>query len=88
MADVELVASYKLYNINRAKLEHLIHNVFGRARIDIEITDRFGTPVLPKEWFLVPLFAVDEAVERMKDGSITDYTYDPLTAKLAHADAV
>lgn len=85
MADVELVATYKLYNINRAKLEHLIHKVFGRARVDIEVKDRFGTPVVPKEWFLVPLFAVDEAVERIKDGSITDYVYDPSTAKLAHA---
>lgn len=84
MADVELVATYKLYNINRAKLEHLIHKVFGRARVDIEINDRFGKPVVPKEWFLVPLFAVDEAVERIKDGSITDYVYDPATAKLAH----
>lgn len=85
MADVELVATYKLYNINRAKLEHLIHKVFGRARVDIEINDRFGTPVVPKEWFLVPLFAVDEAVERIKDGSITEYVYDPTVAKLAHA---
>jgi len=88
MADVELVATYKLYNINRSKLEHLIHKVFGRARVDIEIKDRFGTPVVPKEWFLVPLFAVDKAVERIKDGSITEYVYDPAVAQLAHAAGV
>lgn len=85
MADVELVATYKLYNINRTKLENLIHKVFGRARVDIEIKDRFGKPVVPKEWFLTPLFAVDEAVNRIKDGSITDYIYDPHTAKLVLA---
>ena len=85
MADVEIVATYELYNINRTKLENLIHRIFGRARVDIEINDRFGNPVVPREWFLVPLFAVDEAVERIKDGSITDYVYDPKTAKLAHA---
>jgi T5orf172 domain len=85
MADVEIVATYELYNINRTKLENLIHRIFGRARVDIEINDRFGNPVVPREWFLVPLFAVDEAVERIKDGSITDYVYDPKTAKIAHA---
>ena len=86
MADVEIVASYELFNINRGKLENLIHRIFGRARIDIEIKDRFGQPVVPKEWFLVPLFVVDEAVNRIRDGSITGYTYDPSTAKLT-ADA-
>jgi hypothetical protein len=85
MADVEIVATYELYNINRTKLENLIHRIFDRARVDIEINDRFGNPVVPREWFLVPLFAVDEAVERIKDGSITDYVYDPKTARLAHA---
>jgi hypothetical protein len=50
--------------------------------VDIEVNDRFGTPVVPKEWFLVPLFAVNEAVERIKDGTIAGYIYDPKTAKL------
>lgn len=85
LADVEIVATYDLFNINRTKLENLIHRIFGRARVDIEINDRFGNPVVPREWFLVPLFAVDEAVKRIKDGSITDYIYDPKAATLAHA---
>lgn len=83
MADVEIVASYELYNINRTKLENIIHRVFDPARMDIEIKDRFGNPVIPREWFLVPVFVVDEAVERIKDGTITNYTYDPKTASLA-----
>ena len=44
MADVEVVATYKLYNINRTKLENLIHRIFGSARLEIEIKDRFGFP--------------------------------------------
>ncbi|MBP2510145.1 hypothetical protein J2855_003793 [Agrobacterium tumefaciens] len=80
MADVEIVATYELYNVNRAKLEGLIHKVFGAARLEVEIKDRFGQPIVPKEWFLVPLFAVDEAVDRIKDGTITGYVYDPKTA--------
>jgi hypothetical protein len=82
MADVEIVATYTLYNINRGKLENVIHRVFDRARLDIEIIDRFGNPVVPREWFLVPRFMVDEAVERIKDGSITECVYDPGQAKL------
>ena len=82
MADVEIVATYKLYNINRGKLENLIHRVFGAARLEIEIKDRFGNPVLPREWFLVPLNAIDQAVEKIKEGTITRYTYDAKSASL------
>lgn len=82
MADVEIVTTYELYNINRVKLENLLHRVFERARLDIEIKDRFGHPVTPREWFLVPLFAIDEAVERIRDGSIKGVSYDPEHASL------
>ena len=77
MADVEIVTTYKLLNINRVKLENLLHRVFERARLDVEITDRFGHPVTPREWFLVPLFVIDDVVDRIRDGSITEYRYDP-----------
>ncbi|WP_292485591.1 GIY-YIG nuclease family protein [Mesorhizobium sp.] len=82
MADVEVIAIYELYNINRTKLGNLIHRIFGPARLDVEIKDRFGNPVVPREWFLVPLYAIDEAVERIKDGSISQYVYDPQEARL------
>ena len=82
LADVEVVATYELYNINRVKLENLIHRVFEPAQLDIEITDRFGNPVRPREWFLVPLAVVDEAVNRIKDGTIMQFRYDPTVARL------
>lgn len=82
MADVEIIATYELYNINRTRLENLIHRIFEPARLDIEIMDRFGNPVVPREWFLVPLFVVNEAVEKIKDGTITQYIYDPNAARL------
>ena len=82
MADVEIVATYELYNINRSKLENLIHRIFDTARLDIEIKDRFGNPITPREWFLVPLFAIDEAVQKIRDGSIAQYIYDPRDASL------
>ena len=85
MADVEIVATYNLFNVNRARLENLIHRIFDPARLHIEVKDRFGNPVIPREWFLVPLFAIDEAVARIKDGTITDVAYDPSTARLITA---
>ena len=85
MADVEVIATYELCNINRVKLENILHRVFDSAQLDIEIRDRFGKPVRPREWFLVPLFVVNEVIERIRDGTITQYVYDPTTAHLVEA---
>ena len=82
LADVEIVASYKLAGINRTKLESLLHRLFSPAQIDLTINDRFGNPVRPREWFLVPLQVIDEAVGRIRDGTITDFVYDPKVANL------
>jgi len=85
MADVEVVATYVLYNVNRLKLENVIHRLFDNVQLDIEVRDRFGTPIKPREWFLVPLFVIGEAVERIRDGTITEYVYDPRVARLVKA---
>lgn len=82
MASVEIIATYELYNINRTKLENLIHRIFESARLDIEIMDRFGKPVAPREWFLVPLSAINDAVQKITDGTISNYVYDATQAKL------
>lgn len=81
LAEVDIVATYKLAGINRVKLENLLHRIFAPARLDLTIEDRFGNPVQPREWFLVPLPAIDEAVSRIRAGSIGDVAYDPKQAK-------
>lgn len=82
LADVEVVATYKLHNLNRTKLENIFHRLFGAAQLDLTIEDRFGNPVKPKEWFLVPIHVIDEAVQHIQDGSITKFVYDPKAARL------
>jgi len=82
LAEVQVVAEYKLHNIRRSRLENIFHRLFARAQIDLTIEDRFGKPVKPREWFLVPLPVIDEAVQRIVDGSITEYRYDPAKARL------
>ena len=76
MAPVEHVENFELYNINHRKLEGLIHRVFDSARLEIEFYDRFGNPYVPREWFLVPLNIIREAVEKIRDGTIIRYQYD------------
>jgi hypothetical protein len=87
LADVEVVTTYKLANINRTKLENLFHRIFAPAQLELTIEDRFGRPVRPREWFLVPLHVIDEAVERIRDGSITGMIYDAKTASLIRSEA-
>jgi hypothetical protein len=85
LAKVEVVATYKLAGINRTRMENLFHKLLAPARLSITINDRFGNPVQPQEWFLVPIFVIDEVVERIRDGTITQYTYDPTDARLVRA---
>lgn len=82
LADVEVVATFKLSNVNRKRLESLLHRFLSSARLDMELKDRFGSQVEPREWFLVPLSVIDEVIERIKDGTIANFCYDPDAARL------
>lgn len=82
LADVEVVATYQLRNLNRFKLEAIFHRLFSEVQIDLTIEDRFGNPVKPREWFFVPLPLIDEAVKRILDESIGDMEYDKNAVKL------
>ena len=82
LADVDVVAEYRLHNLSRSRLEAVFHRLFATAQLDITLHDRFGRLVKPREWFVVPLPVIDEAVRRIVDGSITRFRYDPATASL------
>lgn len=85
LAGVEMVATYKLANVNRKVLENLLHKVFSSARLDLELKDRFGFQVEPREWFLVPFAVIDEAIQKIKEGTADGLRYDPKTARLTQA---
>lgn len=80
--DAEIVATFKLSNVNRIALEAMLHKFFGSARLDLQLKDRFGSQVEPREWFLVPLPVIDEAIQKIKEGTIGDFRYDAETACL------
>lgn len=80
LADVEVVATFKLSNINRRRLEALLHKFFASARLDLVLN--FGGGIEPQEWFLVPLRVIEEAIEKLKNGSIANYRYDREDARI------
>jgi hypothetical protein len=82
LADVEIVTEYTLANVNRKALEALLHKFFANARLDLELKDRFGSQVEPREWFLVPLAVIDETIQKFKDGTIGNFRYDTENASL------
>jgi hypothetical protein len=82
MADVEIVAEYSLANINRVKLESLIHKFFSQVQLSIQVQDRFGKTVTVKEWFLAPLFVIDQMIQKLKAGKLSEYFYDKDTASI------
>lgn len=82
LADVDVIATYKLFNIDRPKLERLIHRVLDSVRFDAELTDRFGKPFRPREWFMVPLPVIDEIVGRIEDGTLAGMVFDRASASL------
>jgi T5orf172 domain len=82
LADVEIVATFKLANINRKGLEVILQKFFASAQLDLELPDRFGIPVRPREWFLIPLEVIEEVIEKIKEGTIEQFRYDPKSARL------
>lgn len=71
MADVEIVCTYKVYNVNVHKLEYLIHTFFHTAQFQVGVGY-----AKPEEWFVVPLPIIRETIARFIDGSIVNYSYE------------
>ncbi len=77
LADVEIARTFKLANINPKKLEALLHKFFDSARLELALPDRFGIPVQPREWFLVPIETIEAVIEKIKEGTLDQFQYDP-----------
>lgn len=75
-ADVEIVATYRCFNINPRQLENLLHRFFGECCLQVDMTDQQGTRVNPREWFVVPLPIIDETIHLILNGNIVNYRYD------------
>lgn len=82
LAPVEIVASYRAYNLRPSALEHLLHRVFAAVRLNASVVNDLGSSVATTEWFLVPLEVIDEAIQLIMSGDIVDYVYSPSAGRL------
>jgi hypothetical protein len=87
LAEVEIVETYRLANLDRSLLERLLHRFLAPARLDVELKDRFGAGVEPQEWFIAPLPVICETIKKLMDGSLQKYRYDPETARIVQLDS-
>lgn len=76
LADVDIIASYKTYNLEARKFEHLIHRFFAEVCLNVDINDNKGRRITPREWFVVPLPIIDKAIQLILSGEILKYRYD------------
>ena len=82
LAPVKVVAEFGIFNTKPHGIERLLHTYFDAARAEIEIEDRFGTPVKSREWFFVSVQTIKEAVDRLTDGSLAKTYYDVASARI------
>ena len=75
-ADVAIVETYQIYNLNAKKFEQLIHRVFATACLDIEFDTKDNLRVNPREWFIVPKDVIEEAIQLIVSGEIVNYKFD------------
>ena len=84
--EVELIAQYKCYNLNLSTLENLIHRFFAEVRLDVSVIGEDGREINPKEWFIVPLEVINEAIELLINGTIVNYVYDTRQQRIVLRD--
>ena len=82
MAPVKIISTYQCYNLNTQRFEHLLHRFFGGACLNIDVFDENNKRHTPREWFVVPLSAIEETIELIINETITDFVYDARSGKI------
>lgn len=67
-ADVEVVATWKVYNVKSSTFEALIHKLFASVQLQVTVDGH-----RPKEWFIVPFKVIEEAVIAIISGKLIEY---------------
>ena len=77
MSDVEIILTARCYNLDVPYLEANIHRFFSKCNLQLEIKDDQGNRHYPREWFIVPLSIVEDAIQLIVKKEIEQYTYNP-----------
>lgn len=76
MAPVEVISIYQCYNLNPQKFEHIIHSFFAKACLNLDVFGEDGKRYNPREWFILPLTVIEEAIAYIISGEISQYQFD------------
>lgn len=56
-AEVEVVATWKVYNVKPSTFESLIHKLFASVQLQVTVDGQ-----QPQEWFIVPFSVIEEGI--------------------------
>lgn len=76
MAEVQVITTFKCYNLNAQKFEQLVQRFFAKVCLNIDVFDEKGKRYMPREWFIAPLGIIEKVVELIISGEIVNYSYD------------
>lgn len=77
MDNVEIVAVWKTFNMNTHVFENLIHSFLKAVQFKVRVKDENGDIYIAREWYVVPLGIMASVIEKIIDGSIIHYRYNP-----------
>ena len=65
-----------IYGYAASKIENIVQSFFAAKRLEIEIADKNGYLVKPKEWFSVPLDIIHLSINLLSENKLKDFVYD------------
>lgn len=81
-AGVDIIETYRCYNMHPRELEDRLHAFFDKVRLNINIPDERGVVISPREWFRVKLDVIGEAIDLILNRTINNFIYDPISEKI------
>ena len=73
---IEIMSETAIYGYDVSKIENIIQSFFASKRLDIEIADKHGYLVKPKEWFSVSLDIIHLSIKLLSENKLKDFVYD------------
>ncbi|UUV23645.1 MULTISPECIES: GIY-YIG nuclease family protein [Lysinibacillus] len=64
-APVGIVAVYEVFNMSGSKFETALHHVLAHKNLDVSILGVNGKMIVPKEWFVISLEELQEAINQI-----------------------
>ena len=81
-ADVDVIQTFRCFNMSVRKLEDKIHSFFDKVRLNVNIPDESGAIFSPREWFHVNVEVIEEAINLILTNKIDDFVYDPTVRQI------